>query len=68
VHIALRSADPDDLTLRDARWLARADIIYHDASTPPAILRRARADARCIQSAIPNEPSSGVVLVLHGPS
>jgi uroporphyrin-III C-methyltransferase/precorrin-2 dehydrogenase/sirohydrochlorin ferrochelatase len=44
-RIALGSADPDDLTLREARLLAAADRIYHRDNVPPAILDRARADA-----------------------
>ncbi|MBX3595281.1 NAD(P)-dependent oxidoreductase [Sphingomonas sp.] len=45
VRIALRSADPDDLTLREARWLAQADRVSHRGDVPPEILTRARADA-----------------------
>ncbi len=45
VTLRLRSADPDDLTLGEARALALADRIYHLASIPAAILDRARADA-----------------------
>jgi uroporphyrin-III C-methyltransferase/precorrin-2 dehydrogenase/sirohydrochlorin ferrochelatase len=41
----LRSDDPDDLSLREARWLGQADLIVHDPAVPPAILARARADA-----------------------
>lgn len=44
-RIALRSADPDDLTLREARWLANADRVFHGPGVPAAILDRARADA-----------------------
>jgi len=44
-RIALRSADPDDLTLRQARWLASADRVYHRLDVPAAVLHRARADA-----------------------
>ena len=43
--IMLRSDDPDDLTLREARLLGRADRIVHDPDIPEAILARARADA-----------------------
>lgn len=43
--IQLRSRDPDDLTLREARWLGEADTVLHDADVPEAILTRARADA-----------------------
>ena len=44
-EIALRSDDPDDLTLRDARLLGTADVVRHAAEIPAAILIRARADA-----------------------
>ena len=53
--IVLRSDDPDDLTLKEARWLGLADTIVHDARVPPAILARARADAERTTS--PTEPS-----------
>ena len=43
--IALRSVDPDDLTLKHARWLSQADRVVHDGTVPAAILDRARADA-----------------------
>jgi uroporphyrin-III C-methyltransferase/precorrin-2 dehydrogenase/sirohydrochlorin ferrochelatase len=43
--IRLRSPDPDQLTLAEARWLAQADTIIHEPGVPPAILDRARADA-----------------------
>lgn len=45
VHVVLRSPDPDDLTLRQARELASADRVFHRADVPRAILDRARADA-----------------------
>lgn len=45
VEIVLNSSDPDDLTLRQARWLGSADLVAHDPGVPPAILARARADA-----------------------
>ncbi|HEX8555698.1 MAG TPA: NAD(P)-dependent oxidoreductase [Sphingomonas sp.] len=45
VTIRLHSADPDDLTLRQARALASADRVIHGAAVPAAILDRARADA-----------------------
>lgn len=44
-EMMLRSDDPDDLTLREARWLGEADLIVHDSAVPPTILARARADA-----------------------
>lgn len=53
VRIRLRSTDPDDLTLRQARALASADCVYHRPDVPPAILNRARADAARIACAAP---------------
>lgn len=44
-EIRLRSSDPDELTLREARLLGSADIVAHDAGVDEAILLRARADA-----------------------
>ena len=43
--ITLTSDDPDELTLRQARWLGSADLVLHDAAVPAAVLNRARADA-----------------------
>jgi uroporphyrin-III C-methyltransferase/precorrin-2 dehydrogenase/sirohydrochlorin ferrochelatase len=45
-QIVLRSDDPEDLTLREARLLGIADTLLVEADIPPAILARARADAR----------------------
>lgn len=46
VHaITLTSPDPEELTLRQARWLGEADLMLLDGDVPPAILARARADA-----------------------
>ncbi|MFM5930744.1 MAG: NAD(P)-dependent oxidoreductase [Novosphingobium sp.] len=45
VELHLRSLDPDDLSLREARLLGSADRIVHDAAVPEPILVRARADA-----------------------
>lgn len=56
VTLRLRSADPDDLTLGEARALALADRIYHPASIPAAILDRARADAARIAQDPPPAP------------
>ena len=43
--IELRSANPDDLTLREARLLGTADVLLVGQGIPQAILDRARADA-----------------------
>lgn len=61
--IELTSPDPDDLTLRQARLLGQADALIVDASVPPAILSRARADARRLQPGDP-EPEQGIVIAL----
>ena len=62
-EIALRSDDPDDLTLREARLLGTADVIRHAADVPAAILVRARADAerRALDDA---RSASGLTVVL----
>ncbi len=41
----LISVDPDDLTLRQARWLGTADQVAFEPGVPEAVLNRARADA-----------------------
>lgn len=72
--IRLRSLDPDDLTLAEARWLGQADIIVHDAAVPPAILMRARADAaRVLASDAPalwpddDVPVDDLIVRIHAP-
>lgn len=68
VRIALRSADPDALTLREARLLAQADRVTHRAEVPLAILTRARADAERIACDAPptNLPGLTVDLEMAG--
>ncbi len=44
-EFTLTTDDPDDLTLRQARWLGAADLVAYDPGVAPAILSRARADA-----------------------
>ncbi|WJS98703.1 precorrin-2 dehydrogenase/sirohydrochlorin ferrochelatase family protein [Novosphingobium humi] len=44
-EIVLTSPDPDDLTIRQARWLGGADGIAVEEGVPDAVLARARADA-----------------------
>ena len=57
----LRSPDPDDLTLRQARLLANADRVTHGADVPAAILDRARADAARIETRVPPvDPAPGL--------
>lgn len=63
-RIALRSGDPDDLTLGEARALAQADRVVHAADVPPAILDRARADAVRIVGSAPTNESEGLTVEL----
>lgn len=53
VPIRLRSSDPDDLTLAEARLLGQADRIFHRPDVPAGVLVRARADAERIVCAVP---------------
>lgn len=62
VQIVLRSDDHDDLTLREARLLGRADIILHEPDIASAILDRARADA--VRRVLSNEVERGPGLTL----
>lgn len=63
--IEITSDDPDDLTLRAARLLGRADAIFHQADIAPAVLARARADAaRHISGEAPDWAGPGLALWL----
>ncbi len=65
ILLVISSDDPDDLTLRQARLLGSADVILHHPDISPAILRRARADARTEAcSTPPDTPEGGLVLYL----
>lgn len=66
--IALRSPDPDDLTLREARLLGTADVVLHEAGVPAEVLARARADAarRILAPGEPAPPgTTGVTVILR---
>ena len=68
VRIRLTSADPDDLTLRQARALALADRVYHAPGVPAAVLDRARADAaRVACAAPPGQLQPGANVWVEGP-
>lgn len=45
VELTLSSGDPDDLTIRQARLMGQADVIFADTDVPETVLVRARADA-----------------------
>lgn len=68
VTIRIASDDADDLTLRQARLLGTADVIWHDADIPSTILTRARADAqrRILDrgAPVPEAPEDGPGLTL----
>ena len=63
--IRLRSGDPEDLTLREARLLGEADVLIHDADVPEAILTRARADAERYIAGRDNAPTGELIVRLH---
>lgn len=68
-EIRLRSADPDDLTLAEARLLGSADVVFHEAGVAAEILCRARADAvrRPLGPGAPPAEAAGAVVVLRAP-
>lgn len=63
-EIVLAHADPEELTLRQARLLGEADVLLIDGAVPAAILARARADAE--RRAIPAN-GGGAPGVCEGP-
>lgn len=63
IDLELVSEDPDDLTLRQARWLAQADQIFAAQDVPMQILDRARADAERFELGLWDErPPQGLAL------
>lgn len=65
VAIVLRSDDPEDLTLREARLLGVADTLLVGEGVPAAILARARADARRLPLARAGEASGMTLAILR---
>lgn len=65
VELRLRSDDPDDLTLREARWLGQADLLLVDDAIPPAVLARARADAARHPLGGAVQPGSGLTVIIR---
>jgi uroporphyrin-III C-methyltransferase/precorrin-2 dehydrogenase/sirohydrochlorin ferrochelatase len=53
LRFRLISADPEELTLRQARALSQAERIFHRSDVPAVILDRARADAQRIACDVP---------------
>lgn len=62
--IRLRTEDPDDLTLREARLLGQADAVVAGPDVPAAVLARVRADAARIAPGN-TEPDGGIVVVIE---
>jgi uroporphyrin-III C-methyltransferase/precorrin-2 dehydrogenase/sirohydrochlorin ferrochelatase len=64
VEIRLTSDDPEDLTLRQARLLGCADLVYYEPEVAAAVLDRARADAvrRVLGSP---EPGAGLTVIVR---
>lgn len=66
--VLIESDDPDDLSLRAARLLGQADMIFYQRHVAPAILVRARADAgRQCQDEEPEWRRPGLALWLRRP-
>ncbi len=65
-EFTLTSDDPDDLTLRQARWLGSADRVLYAPGVPAAILTRARADAVQRElGAEPPAPADGLTVIIR---
>lgn len=65
VTLWVASDDPDELTLRAARLLGRADRVHHDPGIAEPILARARADAVRSAGLPPADPGPGLTLWLR---
>lgn len=66
IDIELSSADPDDLTIRQARLLGQADAIFAQNGVSEEILNRARADAeRFDLSKFDATKATGLTLVIR---
>ncbi|MEW4467347.1 siroheme synthase [Parasphingorhabdus sp. JC815] len=66
IEIDLASADPDDLTIRQARLLGQADLIFAQSDVSNAILNRARADAQRFDlAAYQRDKAQGLTLLIR---
>ena len=65
VTVTLRSDDPDDLTLREARWLAQADVVHVGHGVPAAVRGRIRADARQLDEGTAIDAPAGLAVILR---
>ena len=65
VEIVVATHDPDDLTLRQLRQLAQADIVAYDAGVAPAVVDRARRDAERVVGDAPSLPAGTRIVRLR---
>ncbi|MDE1467839.1 precorrin-2 dehydrogenase/sirohydrochlorin ferrochelatase family protein [Aurantiacibacter sp. D1-12] len=65
IEFVLRSDDPDDLTIRQARLLGSADAVIAMPGIPDSILSRARADAVRLSHPYEGPNPDGLVIVLR---
>ncbi len=63
IDLELTNPDPDDLTLRQARWLGQADQVFASDDVPEEVLDRVRADAQRFSLSLWDErPTNGLTL------
>ncbi|HYD24504.1 MAG TPA: NAD(P)-dependent oxidoreductase [Croceibacterium sp.] len=65
VTLTIAGDDPDDLSLRQARLLGRADFVLFEPGVAAAVLDRARADAARFPLPYDGPPLDGLVVVLR---
>lgn len=67
IELHLKSGDPDDLTLGQARLLGSADLVAYEPGIPIAILNRTRADAsrQELGDGVALPQSTGLTIILR---
>jgi len=66
-EIILQSTDPDDLTLRQARFLGEADQVLYELPEPTDVLARCRADAIRVPITAESPAPNGLTVILRRP-
>ena len=66
-EIILQSTDPDDLTLRQARFLGEADQVLYELPEPTDVLARCRADAIRVPVTAESPAPHGLTVILRRP-
>jgi uroporphyrin-III C-methyltransferase/precorrin-2 dehydrogenase/sirohydrochlorin ferrochelatase len=66
-EFSISSTDPDDLTLRQARWLGAADLVAYEDGVAAEILARARADAVRVRLDVGERPAAraGLTVIIR---